>query len=99
MGTPVFEVYNADGSLQMNLASRLTKYLGSVRVGTSAGSLTDPGLAQGTPWYLFAGEAQTRLRMWPLPEITFANQTMYWTASAPEEQMVVLYGVYSNGSN
>lgn len=98
---PVFELYNPDGSLQLNLASRLTKYLGSINVNLSvSGSHYDPELLNGTPWYFVFVPAGYNPAAFKNPEITFDNGTLKWTVGTNMTTMgAIAYGVYSNGSN
>lgn len=103
MGQPVFEVYNADGSLQMNLSSRLTKFLGAFTFDLAvSGSLVDPILQQGTPWYCCLAETDNYAQGSLLPVVTFSGSTMHWERRAFGSTGglgTLIYGVYSNGSN
>lgn len=102
MGQPVFEIYNADGSLQINLASRLTKYLGSIEINLNAsGSLVDSRFLEGTGWYSCLN-VDTNFRDNMPPVVTFSDSTMTWTRGsfgAAYIPATLVYGVYSNGSN
>lgn len=102
MASPVFEVYDAGGVLQLNLSSRLTKYLGSVVMTTLTGSITDPRVTQGTPFYILSGTIEFQARRWALPTVTFDNNGLSWTGgsvSGEPESINLIYGIYSNGSN
>lgn len=101
MGSPVFEVYNEDGSLQMNLASRLTKFLGALQINLSAtGSHFDAELRLGTPWYFVAIPEGFSVAGFKNPIVTFNNGTMTWTADGGGNTPGwICYGVYSNGNN
>lgn len=101
MGSPVFELYNADGTLQLNLASRLTKYLGSVTItSTVAGSISDPRLLQGTPWFVYTGPNEQAQARATVPDVVFSGSTMSWSAGiGTATTMIIAYGIYSNGSN
>jgi len=101
MGQPIFEIYNSDESLQISLTSRLTKYLGSVSItSTVAGSIADSRLLQGTPWFVFTGPNEQAQSRATLPDVTFSNGSMQWTAGiGTATAMVIAYGIYSNGAN
>jgi len=49
------EVYNASGQRRFNSSDYLVRFLGSVQVGVTAGSINDPNLAtsNATPFYIF----------------------------------------------
>ena len=100
---PKFELFRPDGSLEMNLASRLTKFLGSVSINLNqSGSLVNPDLLIGTPWYVCFSEADNFSQGSYVPNITFSGDTMTWTRTSSGTAFfagTILYGVYSNGQN
>ncbi len=102
MGAPVFELYNADGTLQINLASRLTKFLGSLTINlNAAGSIVDSRLLEGTGWYACLN-TDTNFRDNITPSVSFSGNTMSWSQGsygAGYYPGTLIYGVYSNGSN
>lgn len=51
--TVTFELYNSDGSLQLNLNTRISKVLGYGQIQASGGVLTDPGFNEGSIWFYF----------------------------------------------
>lgn len=103
MGSPVFEIYNADGSLQLNLSSRLSKNLGSIAIQLSvSGSIYDENLKMGTPWYCCFSASEATAAGTFLPEISVSNGTLTWTSNffgTTNLAGTIIYGVYSNGVN
>lgn len=97
----IFELYNDDGSLQLDLASRLSKYLGSVNITRGVpGSLVNDDLREGTPWYSYLGTSSNFRDNMP-PTVTFSDNRMSWDngGGGPTEVAIIIYGVYSNGGN
>jgi hypothetical protein len=85
---PTFELYNADGSLQLDLSSRITKVLGMQYI-TAAGSLSHAGFASGTLFYAFNLAGNTRPGY---PTVTQNGNTISWTA--PVSPVFMTYGTY-----
>lgn len=98
---PIFELYNADGSLQMDLSSKLSKYLGAINVNLSAsGSHTDADLSKGTPWYYVCIPSSVNVRGFRNPSVSFSGGVMSWASETNFVTMgAIIYGIYSNGSN
>ncbi|WP_430448205.1 MAG: hypothetical protein ACQZ2J_15680 [Pseudomonas piscis] len=98
-----FDVYNADGTLQMDLASRLTRVLGVVDVNIAVdGSLNNSELLNGTPWFVITIESGTFDAGGLLPTVKFSGATLTWTRNmfgVGNYPARLIYGVYSNGSN
>lgn len=98
-----FDVYNSDGTLQMDLASRLTRVLGVVEVNVAvSGSLNNPELLSGTPWFVITNESGLFDAGGLLPTVKFSGATMTWTRNMSwvgNYPARLTYGVYSNGSN
>lgn len=72
-----FEVYNADGSLQFDLNSRLMRLITTVPVGTAAGSTSIPAIPAGSTAVALvsaAGDNADNER-----EVTIGSGTMSWT--------------------
>jgi hypothetical protein len=86
---PTFELYNADGTLQLDLSSRITKVLGTLYI-TGAGSLSNAGLAAGTLFYVFNVTGQYIKPGYPT--ITQNGTTISWTA--PPSPVHMTYGIY-----
>lgn len=87
---PIFELYNADGSLQLDMSSRITKVLSFQRI-TTAGSFSNVGFSQGTMFYAFTLETATST-FTGFPVITQSGNTVSWTA--PPVPMYLLLGIY-----
>lgn len=93
-----FELFRPDGTLEINLASRLTKYLGIVDIGiTGGGSLSDARFLQGTPWYMYLGTTRTAFFAGPTGEVSFSGSVMSWSRN--DSPARIMYGIYSNGQN
>lgn len=88
---PVFELYNADGSLQLDLSSRITKLLGSLEI-SQAGSFYSEGFSKGTLFYLFSPSRFGFANWTRYPTITLSGNTLSWTA--PEAPCIFIFGVY-----
>jgi hypothetical protein len=77
------QVFDQSGNLIVNVQDRLAKIIGSARV-TANGSVTDPNLLQGTPFYAFQQEgifgfiSMNCLR----PNFSVSASTISWTYSA-----------------
>lgn len=103
MGRPIFELYNSDGTLQLNLASRLTKYLGSVQTSAQAsGSISNGYLGSGTPWHSVSMESDNYSTGGIPPNVSFSGTTMSWVPDAQasaNSPCTIIYGIYSNGAN
>lgn len=90
------QVWDAAGNLVVDITTRLSRFLGSVNSGTSAGSISVPDLVQGTPFYfvIISGGAV------PVgsfgPEVTFSGTTMSWTFAPGRTPLAatIFYGVF-----
>lgn len=89
MANPVFELYNADGSLQFNMAGRVPRVLGSLTI-NDAGSLQNSGLPTGDLFYIFSPGEVYYLDSYPT--LTKNGNTLSWTK--PTSAMILTYGVY-----
>lgn len=87
---PVFELYNADGSLQLDISSRITKVLYFQRI-TAAGSFANAGFSRGTMFYALTLE-QANWSFTGYPTVTQNGVTVSWTA--PPVPMFLVLGVY-----
>ncbi|QOK96592.1 hypothetical protein HF909_09175 [Ralstonia pseudosolanacearum] len=85
------QVFNADGSLQFDSSSRLSRVLGQVYSGTDPGSISVPGFVQGTPWYHCIGVGNSAL----IPEVSISGTTLSWAFPwATHNPALIIYGVY-----
>lgn len=98
---PVFEIYNPDGTLQISLSSRLTKYLGVVTLtGSSSITVTNDKLKQGTPWFYICVSVNNNARGYVNPTVSFGTESISCSVQARADSVInVVYGIYSNGSN
>ncbi|MCI8210788.1 hypothetical protein AUC61_14720 [Pseudomonas sp. S25] len=86
---PVFELYNADGSLQFDMAGRVPRILGSLVI-SGAGSLINEGLRTGEMFYtLNLTDAGLTTGV---PSVTAVGNTLSW--GAPTQPMFLTYMVY-----
>jgi hypothetical protein len=87
---PVYEIYNADGSLQFDLSGRVPRILGSLTI-SAAGSLSNPGFLKGALFYTLNPTANFS-KLNGYPAVTLSGQTLSW--GAPSEPLILIYGVY-----
>jgi hypothetical protein len=87
MANAGLQVFDQSGNLMVNIQDRLAKIIGSARV-TANGSVTDPNLLQGTPFYAFQQEG-----IWGFvtmnvlrPNFSVSGSTISWTYSASSGQ-------------
>lgn len=103
---PKFEIFNQDGSLRINLASRLTKMLGTIDTTLGAsGSIQNDYLKMGTAWYTLSCSFQPAPGRGQVPSGVTINKTtgvLSWFpqgAVSNPNFLRITYGVYSNGQN
>ena len=89
-----FQAWDASGNLIIDLSTRTGFVLGNVAInsGNQTGSLTDAGLADGTPFYFNVADTGESSRH---PFVSFSGTTMSWTKStATNFTGTIFYGVY-----
>lgn len=87
------QVWNASGQLIFDTPDRMIRFFGTVTItsGANTGTINDPKLAQGTPWFAFVasnfGAAD--------PTVTVGSTSLTWTKdpSNPTWSGSILYGV------
>lgn len=84
MADAKFEVYNADGSLQFDLSNRLGRIVGTVATGTSNGSATVAGLAEGQGFWFRTETSVNTSTAKELPEVSFSGTTVSWVFRNPD---------------
>lgn len=101
-------IYDKDGNIMLDATSRLTKYLGTLSIGTTDGSYTDSRLQEGEFWYatLKLNEYKNCYRIDPetsefinfLPVITRDGNTIRWNYTDSDSDfrtgLTIIYGVY-----
>ena len=98
-------IYDKDGNIMLDATSRLTKYLGTLSIGTTDGSYTDERLREGDFWYvtLKLNDYKKCYGMKNkftefLPEITREGTTIKWTYTESDATyrtgLTIMYGVY-----
>lgn len=98
-------IYDKDGNIMLDATSRLTKYLGTLSIGTTDGSYTDERLREGDFWYvtLKLNDYKKCYGMKNkftefLPEITREGNTIKWTYTESDATyrtgLTIMYGVY-----
>lgn len=101
-------IYDANGNIMLDATSRLTKYLGTLSIGTTDGSYTDERLREGEFWYatLKLNEYKNCYRIDPetsefinfLPVITRDGNTIKWKYTDSDSDfrtgLTIIYGVY-----
>ena len=89
----------------LDVTSRLTKYLGTLSIGTTDGSYTDDRLREGDFWYMTLKlndykkcYGMTNKFTEFLPEITREGNTIKWTYTESDATyrtgLTIMYGVY-----
>lgn len=98
-------IYDANGNIMLDATSRLTKYIGTLSIGTSDGSYTDDRLQDGEFWYMTLKlndykkcYGMTNKFTEFLPEITREGNTIKWTYTESDATyrtgLTIMYGVY-----
>ena len=98
-------IYDANGNIMLDATSRLTKYLGTLSIGTTDGSYTDNRLQEGEFWWV-----TLRLNDYKkcygmknkftefLPEITRQGTVITWKYTNQDTTyrtgLTIMYGVY-----
>lgn len=96
MANPVFELYNADGTLQLDLASGITKVLGVANMvnQTYNGSIQVPEFASNRGWFIVI-TAQGRW-YYSACSVNISGTTLSWSTYnvASPEYPLIQYGIY-----
>lgn len=98
-------IYDASANIMLDATSRLTKYIGTLSIGTSDGSYTDDRLQDGEFWYMTLKlndykkcYGMTNKFTEFLPEITREGNTIKWTYKENDTTyrtgLTIMYGVY-----
>lgn len=101
-------IYDVNGNIMLDATSRLTKYLGTLSIGTTDGYYTDSRLQEGEFWYatLKLNEYKNCYRIDPetsefinfLPVITRDGNTIRWNYTDSDSDfrtgLTIIYGVY-----
>lgn len=98
-------IYDKNGNIMLDATSRLTKYLGTLSIGTTDGSYTDERLREGDFWYvtLKLNDYKKCYGMKNkftefLPKITREGNTIKWTYTESDATyrtgLTIMYGVY-----
>lgn len=98
-------IYDKNGNIMLDATSRLTKYLGTLSIGTTDGSYTDDRLQEGDFWYvtLKLNDYKKCYGMKNkftefLPEITRQGNTITWKYTNQDTTyrtgLTIMYGVY-----
>ena len=98
-------IYDSSGNIMLDATTRLTKYIGTLSIGTSDGSYTDDRLQEGEFWYMTLKlndykkcYGMTNKFTEFLPEITREGNTIKWTYKESDityrTGLTIMYGVY-----
>ena len=98
-------IYDKDGNIMLDATSRLTKYLGTLSIGTTDGSYIDDRLGEGDFWYMTLKlndykkcYGMTNKFTEFLPKITREGNTIKWTYTESDATyrtgLTIMYGVY-----
>ena len=90
------EVYAASGLPVVRLTDRLRAIIGVFNTGTTAGSVSVPGLARGAAFYIVQTGWSSAVGASNLPQISISGTTVSWSIPFPgDTQSVTVYvGVY-----
>ena len=88
------EIKNASAVTTLTLTDRITRLIGSVAMtGGTAGSVTNAGIATGSPFYWASRDAGGGF-FWD-PSITHSGDTISWTwPNGGSGAYTLVYGVY-----
>lgn len=98
-------IYDANGNIMLDATTRLTKYIGTLSIGTTDGSYTDERLQDGEFWYMTLKlndykkcYGMTKKFTEFLPKITREGNTIKWTYKENDTTyrtgLTIMYGVY-----
>lgn len=98
-------IYDSSGNIMLDATTRLTKYIGTLSIGTSDGSYTDDRLQDGEFWYMTLKlndykkcYGMTEKFTEFLPEITRQGNTITWKYTNQDTTyrtgLTIMYGVY-----
>lgn len=98
-------IYDSNGDIMLDATSRLTKYLGTLSIGTTDGSYIDDRLGEGDFWYMTLKlnnykkcYGMTKKFTEFLPKITREGNTIKWTYTESDATyrtgLTIMYGVY-----
>lgn len=98
-------IYDASGNIMLDATTRLTKYIGTLSIGTSDGSYIDDRLQEGEFWYMTLKlndykkcYGMTNKFTEFLPKITREGNTIKWTYTNNDTTyrtgLTIMYGVY-----
>ncbi len=89
---PRFILRNPDGTVQLDLSKRVTKFLGSIITGSSGGSISVPGFLEGTPFYFtFPNQNAEAVGA---PAVTISGTTLSWLGDVSTSGTRIGYGIY-----
>lgn len=91
----VFELYNPDGTLHLDLSNRIPKQLGQVDIGTAAGSIVVGGPAASDIWYYVVPRTIDPQYRGDFPSIARSGRALSWPArSSSAIGATLVFGVY-----
>lgn len=100
------EVYDEQGQLRFSATDRLTRLIGEVYSGSSAGAISVPEFAtHGSPWFCVYDDTSTSAgtlgNQLYTPVVTISGTTLSWTfmdgpnnPSGIRQPSTILYGVF-----
>lgn len=87
-----FLLRNADGTVQLDLSSRITKFLGTVTATLGSGSISVPGFAAGRAFYFTFPNSDDANRI--APNVTISGTTLSWTTTVNSAGARIGYGIF-----
>lgn len=91
------QTWDASGNPLIDLTSRLGRIVGTHTTGSSNGSITNAGLALGTPFALISQPGSVVSNggtFYPSPTVSFSGTTMSWTFTGSGAPTTIVYGIY-----
>lgn len=88
------QIWDAAGRLQVDISTKLYRFIGAVSSGTSAGSIANDGLYQGTPFSFSVLSGSAGFGAFG-PIVTFSGNVMSWSfkPGTPAISATIFYGV------
>ena len=90
------QIFNAGGDLILDVTDRLTRVLGEFETGTSSGSVSNPNLSSGTPWFTMRDLGKYEMLSEASCSVSINSSSISWTfgSSGTKTNKKIVYGVY-----
>lgn len=90
------QIFDSQGSLIVDVGSRLARFMGSVNTGNHSGAIHVPGFNTGEPFYVSLLNTPTILGTVAGPTIWTSGLTLHWAFDLhrPQSPVTIIYGVF-----